>query len=225
MKFALSMIFLAAFIVTSVIHLKDSWKQDQEKRAKTKPFLLIFLLVFYLLSAKNISIFLSIALFASWLGDVLLIPKGNKWFTLGGIAFAISHLFFILTYIPGIDFSKVPWVQIVLLAVIYYGISFFIIRMLKDSVPKMMKVPMYLYLLCNSTMNLFAYMQMHAAWAPGAVIAYIGAVFFFISDTTLFLVRYYKDPNLIFKRHFTVMLTYLIGEFMIAFGISMLGMF
>ena len=52
----------------------------------------------------------------------------------------------------------------------------------------------------------------------GAV-AFAGAVLFFISDCTLFLVRYHKNKNLIFKRHFTVMLTYLLGELLIVIGV------
>ena len=36
-------LFLLLFAVFSVIHLIDSWKDDAAKRAKTKPFLLLFL--------------------------------------------------------------------------------------------------------------------------------------------------------------------------------------
>jgi hypothetical protein len=57
--------------------------------------------------------------------------------------------------------------------------------------------------------------------SPGSVVAYLGAVLFFASDCTLFLVRYYRDPNVVFKKHFTVMLTYLAGELLITLGIMM----
>jgi hypothetical protein len=72
-------------------------------------------------------------------------------------------------------------------------------------------------------MNIFALMQLFSLRNSGALTAYIGAVLFFISDCTLFLVRYYKNPDIIYKKHFTVMLTYLLGEYLIVAGILMLN--
>ena len=70
-------------------------------------------------------------------------------------------------------------------------------------------------------MNLFALMRLFTMHSAGSIVAYVGAVLFFISDCTLFLVRYYRNKDLIFKRHFTVMLTYLAGEMLIVLGILM----
>ena len=66
-------LFLLLFAVFSVIHLIDSWKDDAAKRAKTKPFLLLFLALYYICATDKINIFLLLALVTSWLGDVLLI--------------------------------------------------------------------------------------------------------------------------------------------------------
>ena len=82
---------------------------------------------------------------------------------------------------------------------------------------------MYFYLLCNTAMNVFACMQMITLGKAGAAVSFLGAVLFFISDCTLFLVRYYKKPEIVFRKHFTVMLTYLVGEFLITQGKIMLG--
>lgn len=222
----LKYIWLALLAVVTVIHLIDSWRDDSKKRRRTKPFLLIFILLYYLFSADKISPILTAALITSWLGDVLLMPKGNKWFVAGGISFLFSHILFIVVYLLNVievSFKGVIWWIIVPAAVIYYGISLMIIRAVKPTTPKSMVVPMYLYLLFNSTMNLFSLMQLMCYRSPAAVVAYIGAVLFFVSDCTLYLVRYYKDEDLIFKRHFTVMLTYVLGELLITQGVLMLG--
>ena len=219
-------VFLTLLAVVTVIHLIDSWHDDAKKRCRTKPFLLVLILLYYIFSTDEISWLLVGALATSWLGDILLMPKGNLWFTLGGISFLFSHLLFINVYLINVvkmSFSGVIWWIIVPAAVIYYGISLMIIRAVKATTPKMMVVPMYLYLLFNSTMNLFSLMQLMVFRSPAAVVAYIGAVLFFVSDCTLYLVRYYKDENLIFKRHFTVMLTYVLGELLITQGVLMLG--
>ena len=215
-------IFLALFAVASGVHLYHSWKDESKKRAVTKPMLLIFLLLFYLFAAKQPNYILVAAIITSWLGDVLLIPKGNGWFTAGGIFFLISHITFIAVYVPHIAFESVKWYIVVPVAIVYLAIALKIILSVKKNTPKIMVVPMYLYLIANSTMNVFALMQLLSNMNFASLIAYIGAVFFFASDCTLFLVRYHEKKDIIFKKHFTVMLTYLLGEFLITLGILLL---
>ena len=214
-------VMLILFFTASALHLRDSYADDASKRARTKPLLLLFLLLFYLFCGRPWSLFLIAALLTSWLGDVLLIPKGHGWFTAGGISFMLSHLFFILVYMPQVRTASVPWIIIAAAAILYFGISYIIITKVRPTTPKKMVVPMYIYLIFNSTMNLFALMQLFSVRSPGALIAYIGAVLFFVSDCSLFLVRYYRK-QVIYKKHFTVMLTYLLGEFGITLGIVML---
>ena len=218
----MNILFLILYIAVSVLHLVASWRDEPERRKKTKPFLLILLLLYYLFSTKSPSLLLSLALLTSWLGDVLLIPKGHKWFTMGGIAFMFSHLFFVLLYCGQITLADVNPAVIALCAVLYYGVSLLIIRSIRGSTPKAMVVPMYFYLICNSTMNIFAMMQLLSRRSAGAAVAYIGALLFFVSDCCLFLVRYGKKPEIVFKKHFTVMLTYLLGEALIVVGMLML---
>ena len=211
-------LFLILFFLVSIIHLVHSWQDDSKKRAITKPFLLLSLAAYYAFAAETVSPVLLLALLTSWLGDVLLIRKGHKWFILGGISFLASHVLFVCVFVPAIQWTAVPWVLIALLAVVYYGISLKIMLSLQKSTPKLMLVPMYLYLLANSTMNLFALMRLCTLRTPGSIFSLVGAVLFFISDCTLFLVRYYPKTDAVFKRHFPVMLTYLGGEFLITLG-------
>ncbi|MBR3552560.1 MAG: lysoplasmalogenase [Clostridia bacterium] len=214
--------FLALFALTSAIHLYHSWTNEHKKRAVTKPMLLLCLIGYYVCSASPLSLVLLFALITSWLGDVLLIPKGNHWFILGGISFLASHILFILVYTQHVDFSSVLWPAVIPAAALYLGVSAAIMFSVRKTTPKPMFVPMLLYLVANSTMNIFALMQLLTVKSTGAVLAYIGAVLFFVSDCTLFLLRYHENKNLIFKKHFTIMLTYLAGEFLITFGMLML---
>ena len=175
------------------------------------------------MATKNRNIYLVLALLTSWLGDVLLIPKGNKWFVAGGISFIFCHLFFALTYLGQISYAKVNWLILLPIAIVLFTNAFKIIKAVKDNTPKSMLAPMYIYLLINSTMNSFAMMQVMSLRSRGAWIACIGALLFYISDCLLFLVRYHKDKDRIWKKHFLVMLTYLLGEFMITYGMLMIG--
>ena len=216
-------VFLIMYASFCAVHLYDSWSDNAERRAKTKPFLLLLLILYYVTSADPLAIFLLLALITSWLGDILLIPQGHAWFTAGGISFLFSHVFFILAYTEHIQYAGTPWAIVIPAELLYYAISVFIIHKVRPTTPKPMVVPMCLYLIANSTMNVFALIQFFTHRNVAACTALIGAILFFISDCTLFLVRYYKkNPNLIFKKHFTVMLTYLAGELLIVLG--MLGM-
>jgi uncharacterized membrane protein YhhN len=219
----MSYVLLTAYVVMSVMHLYYSWVEDKKGRAWTKPFLLVLLLGYYVLSCDKPSIVLLLALLTSWLGDVLLILHGHGWFAAGGISFMFSHFLFIVVYTENIGFENAPWLIVVPLALLYYGVSAKIISMLWPYAPKKMRAVMYVYLLANSTMNVFAFLQLLTSRRLGALVAYLGALLFFISDCCLFLVRYYKKKPVVFKGHFTVMLTYLAGEFLIAQGMLMLA--
>ena len=210
-------VFLAVFLVSTAVHLYASLRKDTRLRNVTKPFILLSLLGFYVLAARSVSAAVVLALIFSWLGDVLLIPKGVKWFTAGGIAFMISHAFFVAAYTKDVVFSRIPVFLIVLLAVFFAAAVAFIFSKLKPHLPKALFYPMFLYLLINGTMNCFAIFRCVSGPSAATVTTAIGAALFFVSDTALFFVRFKKDSRL--KTHFLVMLTYSIGEFLIVLGL------
>ena len=210
-------VFLAVFMISTAIHLVGSLRQDTRMRNMTKPFILLSLLGFYVLAARSVSAAILLALVFSWLGDVLLMPKGVKWFTAGGIAFMISHAFFILGYLKDIDFSRIPVLMIVLLGLLFAVAVVIIFSKLKPYLPKALFYPMFLYLLINGAMNCFANFRCASNPTSATIITAIGAVLFFVSDTALFFVRFKKNGRL--KTHFLVMLTYSIGEFLIVCGL------
>ena len=208
---------LIIFIVSTLIHLYASLKKDQPLRDFSKPFILLYLTGFYCFSVNEISPTVVLALFFSWLGDILLIPKGTSWFTAGGIAFMISHFFFILSYLKYIDFSKLSVLIIIAAALFYIVTVTLIFRKLKEHLPKKLFYPMYLYLLINGTMNCFALFRFFSNMDMAGIITAIGAMLFFISDTCLFFVRFNKQSRM--KTHFWVMSTYSLGEFLIVLGL------
>ena len=214
-------VFLAIFLVSAVIHLYASYKSDKPLRNKSKPFLLLSLLGWYICCTENAQGIVITAILTSWLGDVLLIPKGTKWFAIGGVSFAVSHLCFVFGYLPHIDFALVPIWAIALTAAVYFVVVCFVFKGLKEHLPKALFYPMFVYLLINGSMNSFALFQLISMPCRASIITFIGAVLFFISDSTLFYTRFKKDT--IFKNHFPVMLTYIIAEFLIIQGFVLLA--
>ncbi len=210
-------VFLAVFVLSTAVHLYASLKQDRRLRNLTKPFLLLSLLGFYVLAARTPAAAIILALLFSWIGDVLLMPRGVKWFTAGGIAFMISHAFFIAGYCRDVDFAKIAPALIVFLAVFFSAAVAFVFSRLRPHLPKALFGPMFLYLLINGAMNCFAIFRCVSLNTAAGLTTAIGAALFFVSDCSLFFVRFKKESRL--KTHFLVMLTYSVGELLIVLGL------
>ena len=210
-------IALALFAVVTAAHLYASYRTDRKWRNRTKPFILITLTAYYLLATDDVRIAIVLALAFSWLGDVLLMPKGVKWFTAGGISFMIGHAAFIVGYYQDIDIANISKPLFIGMEIFFLILVALIFSKLKQYLPRPLVAPMFLYLFINGTMNCFAVLRMLSNPCAATVVTCIGAVLFFISDSTLFFVRFNKNSRL--KTHFLVMLTYSVGEFLIVLGL------
>ncbi len=210
-------VFLILFLIVSLIHIISCWKEDGW-RGRTKPLLLLLLIGFYLTATGDQLWSLLLALITSWLGDVLLMLKGNKWFLIGGTSFFLAHIFFILTYAAHIQMSMVSWGVIIPTAIVFVGAAVLVISQLKDSAPGFMLPLMFLYLLANSTMNVFALMRVHSRPGLEAWTAFAGAVLFFLSDCVLFIIRFHRKKDRVPKPDVIVMTTYILAQLLIVLG-------
>lgn len=213
-------VYLAIFIISTAIHLFASLKQNKGLRNVTKPIILLALLGFYCSSVEVVSWLVVAAILTSWIGDLLLIGPGTKWFASGGISFMISHIFFILAYAENVAFSNVPILLIIGIGLVYAGTVVILFSKLKKHLPKALFYPMFFYLLINGTMNAFAWFRLISTPCLGSIVTAVGALLFFVSDSSLFFVRFDKNSKL--KTHFLVMLTYSLGEFLILLGLILL---
>lgn len=117
-----------------------------------------------------------VALVLSWLGDVLLIPKGAKAAFLGGlVAFLLGHVAYAFAFtMQGTDLGASG----IAAAVLALG-AFSVGRMLVRAAPSKLRVPVMAYIAVISTMVATAV----GAVATGADIAIlVGAVMFYFSD-------------------------------------------
>ena len=216
-------LFLALLVFFSVVHLADCFSGKRKSSAKTKPFLVPLILSYYLFSVDIPAWQLVAALIASWLGDVLLIPSGKKYFIAGGSSFTAAHIFFISLYRSHINFSTVNLLIVAGAALVYAAVIALDSRVLWQYLDPFTRFAMITYMIVNTTMNLFALMQLLSNPGLPAALTYIGAILFFTSDAILFIVRFHKRPGFIWKRHFMVMVTYILAEFLITQGMILLG--
>ena len=211
----LKYIFLALILTVSALHL--FWHRHGNL---TKALLLPSIALYYLASVPKPSPVFLLALAASWLGDVLLMRQGTKWFTAGGISFMVSHLMLMITYAFNINLHSLKLYILLPAAILYCTIDALIIKAIKPTAPAKMSVPLYFYLFMNASMNVFALMQLMSLQNPASAVTYVGAILFFISDCSLFMQQFYKRK---FKNSFLlVMFTYIAGEFLITQGTIMI---
>lgn len=205
-------VFLAVFAAVSCMHLFREKKKDL-----TKAFLLPLIALYYITSVREISWLLVAALFFSWLGDVLLIKPGMKWFVSGGISFLVSHIFFVIVYLLNSELAAVRWYMVIGSAVLFTAATSVVIYKIKPWTPDKMTIPLFLYLFFNGCMNIFAMLRFSSTLSVGAAVTVAGALLFFISDSVLFIGRFYKKKK--YKTFLPVMVTYIIGEFLITQGL------
>lgn len=208
---------LIIFFATTAVHLYASFKKNQPLRNKSKPWILLSLLGYYVYSANEISLTVVLALIFSWIGDMFLILKGVKWFTIGGISFELSHIFFIISYAKYINFVTLNKFVMIALITLFVVTASIIFKFLKPHLPKALFYPMWMYLIVNGLMNCFAWFRAFSQTGIACFVTAIGALLFFISDSSLFFVRFKKNSRM--TSHFWVMLTYSIGELLIVIGL------
>lgn len=210
-------IFLALYIIFSAIHLYGCIKKDKKIRNYTKPLLMLLLLGFYICAVDTVNYLVVALIITSWLGDVFLMVKGMKWFTLGGISFLGTHVLLIILYCRNISWG----IQCVTVILLYMIIGFGILKSeyvrLIRYMPKSNAASIIAYLGCNVSMNMFAALQAVSNLNKGSGLIMLGAMLFLASDSLLFLVRFDKKVPF-YGQHFNVMLTYTLAKLYIVMG-------
>lgn len=202
---------LAFVLIVSAAHLFYP-----KKKNFTKALLLPLMMMYYLTSSRSPSPTAALALAFSWLGDVLLIPNGKKWFVSGGIAFMLSHALFIVTYCGDIAFGTGVCLSAAALLIVYLTVDAVVIRKIKPYTGGLTPA-LFFYIFMNALMNVFAFMRLLSASGSGTALTYAGAVLFFISDCTLFIGTFYEKKK--YDTFLPVMATYIAGELLITQGL------
>lgn len=213
----LKVLFLVLYLVLSAIHLYGSAKKSKLIRNITKPLLMPMLVGFYLCSVSTVNWFVFALIITSWLGDVLLMIHGMKWFTLGGVSFMFTHILLIFLFLQNITWSLQSITVIVLYAILGTGIMWSEYVRLIRYMPRSNAIASLVYLGFNISMNMFAALQVVSNLNKGSGLILLGALLFLVSDSLLFLVRFDKKLPF-YGQHFNVMLTYTLAKLLIVLG-------
>lgn len=184
----------------------------------SKPLIIIFLVVYFLIQTSNtksaLKKWILAALFFSWAGDVLLMFQQNEslFFLLGLSAFLIAHIFYIVFFhqVRIKEKLKSNWLFLLIVVVYYAGLISFLSPYLGD-----MKLPVRIYGLVISFMFMLAMHMLFIRNKNAGLLMMAGALLFVISDSVLAINKFYQSFEL---AGVVIMLTYGIAQFFITEG-------
>ena len=212
-------ITLALIAAAVACELAASWREDMKWRARFKPFIVLTILFRYLLAAAVVRGMFVAALVFCLLGDLLLIPR--KTYYAGGVAFALAHVMFALTYI-NLTSARSLSALLLLPAIVYAANAVFITARLRSHVHRNVVRVSIGYLALVSVMSVTAFALALSQSSAAGWLVYIGSVFFVASDSVLLIRNYRKDIH-IPKVYFVVMLTYIIALALMTTGMMRIG--
>ncbi|MFB9080044.1 lysoplasmalogenase [Flavobacterium procerum] len=216
-------LFFKIFIVVCVLYLIAMLLGYEHFDLFLKPILIpILFFVTYFHHKFPTKRNLMVALFFSWLGDIILLftDLGEIYFILGLVLFLIAHITYSVLFNHQIRSSKKRNKNIfiagsILIAVYLIGMVSFLLPNLGN-----LEIPVIAYASVISTMLLFAFNGLLIWEKPGNKLVFSGALFFVISDSILAVNKFY---NPIEKSSFFIMLTYLMAQYLIVIGILKLN--
>ena len=99
---ALSILTLIFFSIAAA-EVVLAQKKLHNLRWFTKPLLIPFIIVLYLLQTGEIAGYLLVGLFAGWIGDLFLLSEAKKTSFTGFSFFFLGHILYCLAFIQGLS--------------------------------------------------------------------------------------------------------------------------
>jgi uncharacterized membrane protein YhhN len=179
-----------------------------------KPLTMVFIILIAVLKTKTSPAFYAFAiivgLVCSMAGDIFLMLPSDQ-FILGLVSFLIAHLFYISAFTYRSKIRHAPWA---LIPFVIYGILIYVILF-----PYLgaMKLPVAAYIVVILVMGWRAWERWSQTAEKSALLAFIGAVLFIISDSVLALNRF-REPFAVARA--LNLSTYFAAQWLIASSIS-----
>ena len=210
--------WLYLFVIVLIMDLAGVLLPNELLQSVSKPLIIISLFGYFIAATRNagsqFKVLVLLALFFSWVGDVLLMfdRDGTLYFILGLSAFLLAHIFYILFFnkVRTTEMISAKWGYF-LIVVLYYGLFItFINPYLGD-----MHIPVKVYAVVISSMFLLSMHMLHLKNRKSGILMMLGALLFVISDSVLAINRFYSAFE---GAGFIIMLTYGLAQLLIIEG-------
>lgn len=167
-------------IIFATIQIRAEYRGPYRNIYIFKPLVMICIVLIAVLGQTTdplYKVLIIAGLLFSMAGDTLLMPPWNR-FVAGLIAFLVAHLFYIVAFASQI--TTMVWWPLILVAI--YGVVIYVF--LAPSLDKM-KAPVLAYIIVILVMAWLGWVYWLQARDLSALLAFVGAIFFVVSDSIL----------------------------------------
>ena len=186
-------------------------------RRVSKCLLMPLLAACYMLFAKAPSSLVIAAILSGFVGDLVLLFRPRRWaFPAGIFAFAVGHVFYIVSFARRIVTTP-PWYLFALCAFFTLACAVTLMRYLWKSMPKKLKPPSFLYMIIIGSMVSSTLLFSLYGGSSYRFLAGIGGVIFALSDTTLSIDAFHHPVR---YRSVIVMSTYIVAQTLIVSALA-----
>jgi len=206
---------LLLYILLSAGDIAAVSRKNRKGERICKPLLMPSLLLFYLFTAKDPSLFVILAIAGGFFGDTFLLGSG-LFFVFGLLAFLAGHICYMaacLSASPGITAGPLYIAALVL----YAGYVVLACRMVMPSIEKKLRAGAALYMAVLLAMSYCTLLRFQYASPARASVTFIGSLLFILSDSLLaYRIFIKKDSE---NTGVLVMITYTAAQFLIVAGL------
>jgi uncharacterized membrane protein YhhN len=204
-----------------IAELISRWDNNHSTEYLTKPFLLIWIGIYFYLNTGNIKrdIFIYLAFLFSWTGDMFLMLAhlNGLFFNIGVGGFFLAQIAYIKTFTDniqsdnkGLIFQQPGW--LVPFTIYLASILFLIIGSLKGFMIPIIVI----YSISLILMSVFALNRKGLVSEKSFNLVFIGSLLFVISDSMIAVNRFYAEFQ---NSSFMIMLTYFAAQYLIMKGL------
>ena len=211
-------IWIILFALVLLIDLVAVYLNDEPLQFITKPLLMPLLAIYLLLQTSSatsgLKAWIFLALFFSWVGDILLLfdERGPNFFLFGLSAFLVAQVFYIVFFH---NIRMKEYIRgnalLLLLVIVYYSI---LISVLSPYLGNM-KLPVRIYGVVLSFMVMLALHTTLGKNKKAALWMMMGAILFLTSDSLLAFNKFFSSFN---YAGLIIMLTYGLAQLFITVG-------
>lgn len=205
--FSKPLLFL--FIIVSLVDVVAIVLENPFWQSLSKPLIIPSLMLYYMASVKKVNRIYLIALFFSFLGDVLLMDKNNL-FLYGIGAFLITQVLYVFIFYKGLAGTPMAKKVLALLPfAVFYSV---LITVLKPGLGEFF-VPVCIYGAVISVFGSVSFLKYLHEKSTETIGLLSGAILFIISDSMIALNKFQQEH---FIYPVAIMVTYILAQFLIA---------
>jgi uncharacterized membrane protein YhhN len=211
-------IWIILFLLALVTVLVAEYLKNESLRFISKPLLMLLLGIYFLSETKNKSTILKawiiLALFFSWIGDILLMfeHQNKNYFLFGLSAFFLAQIFYIVFFHNIRMRENIRGNALLLLVVVVY---YYVLIFLLNPYLHELSLPVRIYGVVLSFMLMLAMHTTFSQLKRAGWLMTIGAILFVVSDSLLAVDKFYSAlPN----AGLIIMFTYGVAQLLITLG-------